>query len=110
MPTVADCVALVAAEYKLTRAEILGQQRARKYARPRQIAMWIASKATTASLPEIGLRIGKRHHTTIMWGIKVVDKLRAEDASFTAKVDDMLGRFAGERDGRDRSTTNSTDD
>ncbi|MEI9929795.1 MAG: chromosomal replication initiator protein DnaA [Rhizomicrobium sp.] len=50
--------------YKLDVRDFHSPQRARKVARPRQVAMYLARKLTTRSLPEIGRRFGgaRPHH------------------------------------------------
>lgn len=53
--------------------------RFRAHARPRQVAMYLAKRFTTKSLPEIGRAFGGRDHTTIIHGIRQIEKLRRED-------------------------------
>ena len=43
--------------YNIALSEMLSQRRSRPLARPRQIAMYLAKKLTTRSLPEIGRRL-----------------------------------------------------
>ena len=44
-------------------------------ARPRQIAMYLAKKMTTRSLPEIGRRFANRDHTTVIHAVKTITRL-----------------------------------
>ena len=46
--------------FNIPLAEMLSQRRSRPLARPRQIAMYLAKKMTTRSLPEIGRRFANR--------------------------------------------------
>ena len=72
-------------------------QRARRVARPRQVAMYLARKLTTRSLPEIGRRFGGRDHTTVLHACRRIEALCAEDALFKQEVDflsQMLSRRA----------------
>ena len=73
-------------------ATLKGDQRVVPIVRPRQIACWIMRKETTLSLPQIGVAMGGRDHTTIMNAIKRVDRLCESDATFAALVDDLRDR------------------
>ena len=58
---------------------MLSQRRSRPLARPRQIAMYLAKKMTTRSLPEIGRRFSNRDHTTVIHAVKTITKLSEKD-------------------------------
>ena len=79
MTAVIHCLQAVERHCGVSMLELLGERRARAIARPRQVAMWLASKTTMASLPKIG-RIMRRDHTTILHGIRVIEKMRERDA------------------------------
>ena len=49
--------------FNIQLSEMLSQRRSRPLARPRQIAMFLAKKMTTRSLPEIGRRFANREIT-----------------------------------------------
>lgn len=82
----------VAEQFGLFRAEIVGDRRSRRFARPRQVAMWLCSRCTPYSLPRIALYLN-RDHKTVMYGIAKVDELRAAHPGFRAKTDALLARF-----------------
>ena len=73
--------------YKLEVRDFHSPQRARRVARPRQVAMYLARKLTTRSLPEIGRRFGGRDHTTVLHACKRVVELCEEDPLFKQEVD-----------------------
>jgi chromosomal replication initiator protein len=57
--------------------DLLGQNRSAKIAIPRQLAMYLLRTYNEISLPQIGVLLGGRDHTTVMYGIKkVVDDER----------------------------------
>ena len=60
-------------------SEMLSQRRSRPLARPRQIAMFLAKKMTTRSLPEIGRRFANRDHTTVIHAVKTITRLSEQD-------------------------------
>lgn len=73
--------------YKLEVRDFHSAQRARRVARPRQVAMYLARKLTTRSLPEIGRRFGGRDHTTVLHACRRIEALCNEDAMFKQEVD-----------------------
>ncbi|MBV9550933.1 MAG: chromosomal replication initiator protein DnaA [Alphaproteobacteria bacterium] len=73
--------------YKLDVKDFHSPQRARRVARPRQVAMYLARKLTTRSLPEIGRRFGGRDHTTVLHACRRIEALIGEDALFRQEVD-----------------------
>ncbi len=73
--------------YKLDVKDFHSPQRARRVARPRQVAMYLARKLTTRSLPEIGRRFGGRDHTTVLHACRRIEALIDEDPMFRQEVD-----------------------
>lgn len=73
-------------EFGIEVLDLVSDRRARRVARPRQVAMWLGRHLTTCSLPAIGRELGDRDHTTVMHGIDRVDELMAKDAEFAARV------------------------
>jgi chromosomal replication initiator protein len=73
--------------YKLDVKDFHSPQRARRVARPRQVAMYLSRKLTTRSLPEIGRRFGGRDHTTVLHACRRIEALVLEDAMFRQEVD-----------------------
>ena len=81
--------------YKLDVRDFHSPQRARRVARPRQVAMYLSRKLTTRSLPEIGRRFGGRDHTTVLHACRRIEALCEEDALFKQEVEflsQMLAR------------------
>jgi chromosomal replication initiator protein len=81
--------------YKLDIRDFHSPQRARRVARPRQVAMYLSRKLTSRSLPEIGRRFGGRDHTTVLHACRRVEALCQEDSMFRQEVDflsQMLSR------------------
>jgi len=68
----ARIIELVAKEWQTSVEALLGRDRSKKIAQPRQVAMYLLRKETDASLPQIGEILGGRDHTTVMYGIQKV--------------------------------------
>ena len=76
----AHIVTAVAAAFGLTRDQLLGRDRSRAVALPRQIAMYLMREVGNISLPQIGDAIGGRDHTTVMYACdKVRDMIERDD-------------------------------
>ena len=65
--------------FNIPLSEMLSQRRSRPLARPRQIAMYLAKKMTSRSLPEIGRRFANRDHTTVIHAVKTITRLSEQD-------------------------------
>ena len=75
--------------YSINLEEMLSQRRSRPLARPRQIAMYLAKKLTTRSLPEIGRKFANRDHTTVIHAVKTIDKLCQNTEEIRKNVEDI---------------------
>jgi len=60
---------------------------------PRQVAMYLARKLTTASLIEIGDKFGGKDHSTVLHSIKKVEEKMSKESSFKEMIDTLLGRI-----------------
>ncbi len=70
----------VAETYGVSIERILGRDRSRQVALPRQIAMYLLRAEANYSLPQIGEALGGRDHTTVMYGCdKIADMLERDD-------------------------------
>jgi chromosomal replication initiator protein len=79
----------VANFFNIPLAEMLSQRRSRPLARPRQIAMYIAKKMTTRSLPEIGRRFANRDHTTVIHAVKTITRLSEKDNEMQKNIEQL---------------------
>lgn len=78
--TVEEIQRKVADHYNIRLSDLIGPKRVRTFARPRQVAMYLAKQLTSRSLPEIGRRFGGRDHTTVMHGVRRIEDLRTKDS------------------------------
>jgi chromosomal replication initiator protein len=75
----------VAAYYHISVSDLSGRKRTKVIAQARQLAMYIAREATTASLPQIGDAIG-RDHSTVLHGCARVAAMIEEDPTIAKDV------------------------
>jgi len=84
---------IVAVYFNLNIQEMLSPRRSRSLARPRQIAMYLAKKYTTNSLPEIGRKFSNRDHTTVIHAVKKIDELIKNDNEIKHSVTEIIKRL-----------------
>ncbi|MGR3415881.1 chromosomal replication initiator protein DnaA [Pseudooceanicola nanhaiensis] len=89
--TVEEIQRRVSDHYNIRLSDMLGPKRVRSFARPRQVAMYLAKQMTSRSLPEIGRRFGGRDHTTVLHGVKRIEELRQQDGQIAEDLE-MLRR------------------
>lgn len=68
----AKVIEVVAKEWQVTVDALIGRDRSKKVAQPRQVAMYLLRKETDWSLPQIGEMLGGRDHTTVMYAIQKI--------------------------------------
>ena len=82
---------IVSNYFNIALSEMLSQRRSRPLARPRQIAMYLAKKMTTRSLPEIGRRFANRDHTTVIHAVKTITRLSEQDDEMKKNITQIKG-------------------
>lgn len=70
--TVGDVMDKVAKHYNLPEKALVAQNRSREIAQARHIAIYLSKQLTNASLAEIGVKMGKRTHATILHSISII--------------------------------------
>mgnify|MGYP001217691009 FL=1 len=75
--------------YNIPLSDMLSQRRSRPLARPRQVAMYLAKKMTSRSLPEIGRRFANRDHTTVIHAVKTITRLSEQDDEMKKNINQI---------------------
>ncbi len=73
--------------YKISPNEIIGPGRRKEVAQARQVMMYLCRNLCDASLKTIGLRLGGRDHTTIIYGVREIARRSREDSGFKKELD-----------------------
>jgi hypothetical protein len=97
-PRIAAIKETVAASFGITVMQLDSHRRLRQWARPRQVAMYLASRLCGYSLPKIGRAFGDRDHTTVYHAIQVIERLRESDIRVRATVDQLERQLQQELD------------
>ena len=93
--TIDEIQKLVSQHFELKPLDLVSARRARAVARPRQIAMYLAKRLTTRSLPEIGRKFGGRDHSTVIHAVRKVEQLRDSDREIDNAVRVLLRELEG---------------
>jgi chromosomal replication initiator protein len=87
MITVEAIQQAVSKHFEVARSKLIGFDRHKAPALARHVAFYLCRRLTPLSYPEIGRRFCGRHHTTVMFGVRRVDKLIRKDPKLRLWVD-----------------------
>lgn len=93
--TIDEIQRAVSTYFELKPIDLVSARRARVVARPRQIAMYLAKRLTTRSLPEIGRKFGGRDHSTVIHAVRRIEQLRDTDTDVDSAVRTLLRDLEG---------------
>lgn len=93
--TIDEIQRAVSAYFDLKPLDLVSARRARVVARPRQIAMYLAKRLTTRSLPEIGRKFGGRDHSTVIHAVRRIEELRGQDGEIDQAVRRLIRDLEG---------------
>jgi chromosomal replication initiator protein len=90
-----EIVRKVADAFGVSVENLLGRDRSRQIALPRQVAMYLLREEANISLPQIGDALGGRDHTTVMYGCEKVAEMLEQDDKLRRQVIDIKERLYG---------------
>ncbi|MDX2233208.1 MAG: DnaA/Hda family protein [Hyphomonadaceae bacterium] len=82
--------AAVARHFEMSVAELLRKTREKAVSHPRQIAMYLSTKLTTLSLPNIARLFGGYDHTTILFAKRKITRLLQECPDMRRDVEEIM--------------------
>ena len=82
----------VSKKYNVSMAQILSSERTQSIVTPRQLAMYIARKFTTKSLPEIA-KLFDKTHATIIHGVRNIEKRLDVESDLRITLEEILSEF-----------------
>ncbi len=85
----------VAEYYGVKQTQLAGQGRDKRIAHARQVAMYLLREDAGRPLTEIGRILGKRDHTTVMYGAKKIEDARLLDPDLRQQLADLRGLIGG---------------
>lgn len=93
--TVQQILELVGSEKGFSVSELKSNRRHGKLVLARQIAMYLAKMLTTHSYPSLGRTFGGKDHTTILHGVRKIERMMAESPEFAEEVNAMRAKLEG---------------
>jgi chromosomal replication initiator protein len=81
---------LVCHKYKIKLDQLKSKNNSPKFAFPRQIAMYLSKELTPTSLPEIGKKFSGKHHTTVLYSIRKIERMRKENSDFDKEINSLI--------------------
>ena len=91
-PHVTDIQTAVCEEFHIKRKDMTADRRARAFARPRQIAMYLCHEMTPLSTPAIA-RHFHRDHSTVVYACRVVEQIMQHDPATAAVIERLRYRI-----------------
>ena len=88
-----EIIKFAARHYGLKVSEIKSRNNAKQIAFPRQVAMYLCKQLTDLSFPDIGKQFNNKHHSTVMYSVEKIEKLRTTDSELDRTLDRMLQHF-----------------
>ena len=80
----------VAEHFDIKPSQLKERSNTRKVVFPRQVAMYLASELTDASLTVIGRAFGGKHYTTVLHSVKKIEKQRHTDADLNRLLQRLM--------------------
>lgn len=99
--TIDKITQLVCERFEVKLADLRSKRRSRSISEPRQIIMFLARRLTSLSLDEIGDFFGGRDHSTVLYGVRKVEELYANDPTLAATLERMADRLGGRLNGHE---------
>ena len=83
----------VSEHYDISQADIISSKKSKNIAYPRQICMYLCRNLTEYSLEDIGKALGKRDHTTILYGIQKIEKDIKSDGALQNTIEVLIKKI-----------------
>ena len=84
----------VARYFQIGISDLCSRRRGKRYALPRQVAMYLSRQLTTLSLKQISQGFGYSHHTTVVQSVQRVESLLRDDLVLGQSIDSLKGQLA----------------
>jgi len=90
---VEDIKSITAGYFNISLSEMISQKKQRVFSYPRQLAMFLCRKHTNLSYKELGYSFGRKDHSTVIYSVKQIEKLRNQRKDIKEdiiKIENML--------------------
>jgi chromosomal replication initiator protein len=83
----------VAEEFNLKTYQLREKSNAKAIVFPRQVAMYLCKEILGNSFPHIGKVFGGKHHTTVLYAVKKIERQRRLDPALNTVIHKLTDRF-----------------
>jgi hypothetical protein len=80
------CCVLVCEEWQMTIEQLTSVCAKRPLVRARHVAMFLMIRVAGMSLAKAGRCLGGLEHTTVLWGVRKIERLRLEDVGLNRQI------------------------
>lgn len=91
--TASEILKVVAAHYGIKVSDMKSKSNSRPIAYPRQVAMFMCKALTDLSYPEIGKLFNNKHHSTVIYSVEKIERLKEEDPSVANTLEMLTKHF-----------------
>jgi len=84
---------VVSSFYNIKISDLKVKKKYKAYVLPRQVAMYLSRKLTSASLLEIGEKFGGKDHSTVLHSIKKVEEKLSKEPAFKETLENLNNRI-----------------
>ena len=74
-------------------SEIKSRKNSQQIVFPRQVAMYLCKQLTELSFPDIGKQFNNKHHSTVMYSVEKIEKLRREDRELDRVLNQLIDQI-----------------
>lgn len=87
--SVEEIVKAVAAKFNIKISDLKSDKKNKNLVQPRQISMYLARKLTSDSFPDIGMKIGGKDHSTVIYAVNKIKKHLDQDTKIRKTVEEI---------------------
>ena len=84
-----DIQSIIAKYFNISIPDIISDKKKKIYSYPRQLAMYLSRKYTDLSFQEIGFLFGDRDHTTVIYALKKIERMRNIDKDIKNDINNI---------------------
>jgi chromosomal replication initiator protein len=87
--SIEEIVKTVAAKFNIKISDLKSDKKNKNLVQPRQISMYLARKLTSESFPDIGVKIGGKDHSTVIYAVNKIKKHLDQDVKTRKTVEEI---------------------
>ena len=88
--TIDEIQKIVSKHFSISLNELKGSKKFKKFAFPRQIAMYLSKKITSMSFPDIANKFGGKDHSTIIYACKKINAAKDVDINLKNTIESLI--------------------